>query len=143
MSAANEKLMDDVYAAWRAHDVEGVVRHFTEDCVYEDMAMGVVNRGRDGLRHFAREVLATMPDFKVVYERRFATETEGAGEWVITATWNGPFEGVDCTGKKIRFTGLSIYRFRDGLISYAKDCWDYTVMMKAFGVLRPDLKDLR
>lgn len=143
MTAANEKLMDDMYAAWRAHDVEGVAGHFTDDCVYEDMAMGVVNRGKDALRHFVREVYKTMPDFKVVYERRFATETEGAGQWVITATWNGPFEGVDRTGSKIRFTGLSLYQFRDGRISYAKDCWDYTVMMKEFGVLRPELKNLR
>lgn len=143
MSAANEKLLDDMYAAWRAHDVEKVVSYYTDDCVYEDMAMGVVNEGKDALRHFVEEVYKTMPDFKVEYVNRFATETEAAGEWVITATWNGPFEGVDCTGKKIRFTGLSRYTFRDGLIATAKDCWDYTVMMKGFGVLRPDLKTLR
>ena len=143
MSANNEKLLDDMYVAWRDHDVDRLVGYYSEDCVYEDMAMGVVNRGRDGVRGFAEEVLKTMPDFSVTYESRFANDTEGAGQWVITATWKGEFEGVDCTGKKIRFTGLSLYRFRDGKISSAKDCWDYSVMMKQFGVLRPDLKSLR
>ncbi len=143
MTAKNEKILDDMYAAWRAHDIEKVVSYYTDDCIYEDMAMGVVNDGKDQLRHFVREVYGTMPDFKVEYAHRFATETEAAGEWIITATWNGQFEGVDCTGKKIRFTGLSLYKFRDGKISHAKDCWDYTVMMKGFGVLGAALKDLR
>lgn len=143
MNAANEKLLDDMYAAWRQQDIGRLLSFYTDDCIYEDMAMGVVNAGKDQLRHFVNEVYATMPGFKVVYNHRFATETEGAGEWVITATWNGPFEGVDCSGKPIRFTGLSLYRFRDGKISHAKDCWDYTSMMRGFGVLREDLRSLR
>lgn len=143
MSSANEQLLDDMYAAWRAHDAERVVSYYTDDCIYEDMAMGVVNRGKAELRNFVHEVYKTMPDFKVVYERRFATDSEAAGQWVITATWNGLFEGVDCSGMPVRFTGLSLYRFRDGKISHAQDCWDYTVMMRAFNVLRPDLKLLR
>ncbi|MEX1147696.1 MAG: SgcJ/EcaC family oxidoreductase [Sphingomonadales bacterium] len=142
MTNANEKLLDDMYAAWRAHDAEKVASYYAQDCVYEDMAMGVVNRGRDGVLNFAREVYGTMPDFRVEYETRFATETDGAGQWIITATWNGPFEGVDRTGRKVRFTGLSLYRFRDGKISHAKDCWDFSVMMKQMGLLREDLRGL-
>lgn len=142
MSKANEKLLDDMYSAWRAHDPEKVASYYTDDCVYEDMAMGVVNRGKDQVLDFAREVYATMPDFRVVYETRFATETHGCGQWVITATWNGPFEGMDRTGWKVEFTGLSLYEFRDGKIALAKDCWDFTVMQKQLEVLRSDLRDL-
>jgi len=142
MSKANEQLLDDMYAAWCAHDPDKVAAFYTDDCVYEDMAMGVVNRGRAELLAFVREVYTTMPDFAVRYQHRFATATEAAGQWVITATWNGPFEGVDRTGHRIEFTGLSLYKFRDGKISHAKDCWDFTVMMRQFGVLRGDLRDL-
>ncbi|QIB67322.1 ester cyclase [Kineobactrum salinum] len=143
MSEIKEKLLEDVYAAWRRHDIDGLVSHFTEDCVYEDLAMGATNNGRDGLRQFAEEVLKTMPDFRVEYTRRFATEEFGAGQWVITATWNGDFEGVDCTGKPVKFTGLSYYEFEGDKISKGMDCWDFTVMMKQFGVLRDDLRLLK
>jgi predicted ester cyclase len=62
---------------------------------------------------------------------------------VIKATWNGPFEGVDCTGQRIEFTGLSMYQFRSGKIARARDCWDFTVMIRKFGVLPQDLRSLR
>lgn len=142
MAVANEQTLDAVYQAWREQDVAKLVSFFTEDCCYEDMAMGVVFNGREQLAEFAREVFKTMPDFNVSYIKRFATDRYGAGQWVITATWNGDFEGVDCTGKKIRFTGLSYYEFADGKIARAQDCWDFSVMMETFGVLRQSLRNL-
>src|SRR5690606_2378852 len=108
MNAQYEKLLDDMYKAWSDHDVEKVVGYYTDDCVYEDMAMGVVNRGKEALRQFIRDSYKALPDFRVVYTQRFASDSRAAGQWVITGTWNGLFEGVDCTGTKIRFTGLSL-----------------------------------
>jgi steroid delta-isomerase-like uncharacterized protein len=116
---------------------------FTDDCVYEDMAMGAINRGKAQLRKFAEEVLQTMPDFHVTFINPFATDEWGAASWEIKATWNGLFEGVDCTGQGIEFAGLSMYRFRDGRFCLARDCWDYTAMIRNFGVLPPDLRSLR
>lgn len=138
----NEKLLDDAYSAWCRKDVDALVACFSDDVEYEDMAMQAVMRGKTELTSFAHEVYKTMPDFHVKYTKRFATDTHGAGQWVITATWNGEFEGVDCTGKVVEFTGLSYYRFLNGKITHAQDCWNYAVMMKTFGVLSEDLRAL-
>lgn len=143
MSIRNHMLLDELVDAWSAHDIPALLAIFTDDCLYEDMAMGVVNRGKEELHHFATEVFKTMPDFQLKFPKRFATETHGASEWVITATWNGPFEGVDCTGRNITFTGFSMYTFRDGKIASNRDCWDYTAMMRQFGVLATSLRSLR
>ena len=143
MNELNEKLLDANYKAWCQHDVDKIAGYFTDDSVYEDMAMGVIFNGREQIADFAREVFKTMPDFHVAYTKRFADETFGAGQWVIKATWNGDFEGVDCTGKRIEFTGLSFYRFSDGKICRAQDCWDFSVMMEAFGVLRESLRTIQ
>ena len=143
MNEKNEKLLDDNYTAWCNHDLEAIANCFADNCVYEDMAMGVNFNGIKEVCGFAQEVFKTMPDFHVAYIKRFATDSHGAGQWVITATWNGEFEGVDCTGKKIQFTGLSYYEFRDGKIAYAQDCWDFSVMMQTFGVLRESLRNLK
>ncbi len=143
MNKKNEKLLDANYAAWCSQSLESIANCFAENCVYEDMAMNVTFNGIKEVCGFAREVFKTMPDFHVAYTKRFATDSHGAGQWVITATWNGPFEGVDCTGKKIQFTGLSYYEFREGKIVYAQDCWDFSVMMQKFGVLRESLRHLK
>ena len=143
MSVRNKMLLDELVDAWCAHDIPALLALFTDDCLYEDMAMGVVNRGKEELRRFAEEVFKTMPDFQLKFPIRFATPKWGSSEWQITATWNGAFEGVDCTGRTIVFTGLSMYSFRDGKIASNRDCWDYTVMMRQFGVLGANLRSLR
>jgi steroid delta-isomerase-like uncharacterized protein len=143
VSAHNKKVLDELVAAWCRHDIPALINLFTDDCVYEDMAMGVVNRGKAELRHFAEEVFKTMPNFHLKFPQRFATQEYGASEWVITATWAGLFEGVDCSGRDIVFTGLSMYTFRDGKLASNRDCWDYTSMMRQFGVLGASLRSLR
>jgi len=44
-------------AAWSAHDVEKVASFFTDDCVFEDMAVGVVNRYKEEAKDFAADGL--------------------------------------------------------------------------------------
>jgi steroid delta-isomerase-like uncharacterized protein len=143
MSARHEKLLDELVEAWCSHDISALLNLFIDDCLYEDMAMGVVNRGKAQLRHFAEEVFKTMPNFHLRFPQRFATEQHGASEWVITATWAGLFEGVDCSGRDITFTGLSMYTFRDSKLASNRDCWDYTSMMRQFDVLGTSLRSLR
>lgn len=143
MNQQNVELIQSMEDAWCDQDIPRLQSLFTEDCVYEDMALGAVNRGKAGIARFAEEVYGTMPDFRVRFVKKFAVDDAGASEWVIEATWRGPFEGRDCTGRKIRFTGLSLYEFRNGKISLARDCWDYTVLIKQFGVLPEALRELK
>lgn len=143
MNQQNVELIQSMEDAWCEKDIPRLQSLFTEDCVYEDMALGAVNHGRSGIVKFAGEVYGTFPDFQVRFVKKIAVDDAGASEWVIEGTWSGPFEGRDCTGKKIRFTGLSWYEFRDGKISMVKDCWDYTVFIKAFGVLPEALRKLK
>jgi len=143
MSNANVMLLDEIVVAWSKRNIPALLALFTDDCVYEDMAMGVVNHGKHELSCFATEVFKTMPDFTLRFPKRFATAHEGASEWIITATWNGLFEGVDCTGREITFTGLSMYTFRDGKLASNRDCWDYTSLMRQLGVLGANLRSLR
>jgi steroid delta-isomerase-like uncharacterized protein len=136
------ELLDNLYRHWRAQDIEGLCALFTDDCIYEDMAMRVVHEGKQALARFVSGVYGSMPDFEVVFRRRFATGRHGAGEWTVTATWRGPYEGVDVTGKRVRFEGISFYEFRDGKIARNVDCWDPTVLMEQLGVRAGRLNDL-
>lgn len=142
MAEISEAIFDALEEAWSGKDIDALTSLFTPDCIYDDMALGAHHVGRTGVREFAEGVFTVMPDFKLVFPERLVTPTRGASHWVITAHWNGPFEGIDRTGHPIRFTGLSSYTFRDGLIAHNIDCWDYVVMIKAFGVLPQALAGL-
>ena len=143
MQNKNEKLLERYPALWTAHDIEAVLENFTDDCIYEDLTLGVTNRGKEELRGFANEVYGTMPDFHLSYSDYFATETRGVALWNIKGTWNGELEGIDVTGKKVDFSGVTLFKFIDGKISRNSDYWDYTVQLKQLGVLTKELRDCR
>ena len=136
----NEKLLSEYPAAWSAHDIEKVKTFFNDDCIYEDPTLGVQKKGKDGLTAFAGEIFAMQPDFHLEYHHYFATETHGAAVWTIRNTWNGEFHGIDCTGKKVRFTGVTLFEFRDGKISRNTDYWDLTPLLVQLGVLTDELR---
>ncbi|MYW97385.1 ester cyclase [Amycolatopsis rubida] len=132
---AREWIFDRLELAWSTKDVGALTELFTEDCVYEDLALGVRHEGHEGVREFARGVFETMPDFSLTFPVRVVTPERGSSHWVIRAHWNGLFEGVDRTGHAIEFNGLSSYRFSDGKIAHNIDCWNYVQMIDGFGVV--------
>jgi steroid delta-isomerase-like uncharacterized protein len=142
MGEVTEAIFDALEEAWSTRNIDALTSLFTLDCVYEDMALGARHEGLEGVRAFAEAVFATMPDFSLTFPVRLVTPERGASHWIITAHWNGPFEGIDRTGHPIRFTGLSSYVFRDGRIVHNIDCWDYVAMIRAFGVLPATLAAL-
>lgn len=137
-----EALFDRLEKAWSEKDIDALVDLFTEDCVYEDMALGARHEGHEGIREFAQAVFAGMPDFDLTFPVRVVTPERGSSHWVIRAHWNGDFEGMDRTGHPIEFKGLSSYVFRDGRIAHNIDCWDYVQMIRAFGVVPAELAAL-
>lgn len=139
---ATPELFDSLEKAWSSQDLDALTALFTEDCIYEDMALGARHYGHDGVREFATAVFTTMPDFTLRFPIRLVTPDRGSAHWTISAHWNGPFENIDRTGYPIVFHGLSSYVFKDGRIAHNIDCWDYVSMIKSFGVLPAELSKL-
>lgn len=140
MAHDNEKLLAEYPAAWSAHDIEKIKSFFIDDCVYEDPTLGVKKKGKEGLLEFIDEILTMQPDFRLEYQHYFATDTHGAAVWTISNTWNGHFHGVDCTGKRVHFSGVTLFEFNNGKISRNTDYWDLIPLLVQLGVLTEDLR---
>jgi len=56
-----DRMFDDWAAAWSHHDVEKLVSLCTDDCVYDDVTMGAVNRGKAEMKSFANANLCCVP----------------------------------------------------------------------------------
>ncbi|SEF17036.1 nuclear transport factor 2 family protein [Jiangella alba] len=77
----------DWLAAWNAHDVEAVLRHFHDDVVFTSPVAarvlpetGGVLRGKDELRRYWTEGLRQIPDLRFTVEAVYA----GVSALVIT-----------------------------------------------------------
>jgi steroid delta-isomerase-like uncharacterized protein len=129
-------LLEDLARAWTVHDVEKVLSLCTDDCVYEDVTMGAVNRGKSELKAFAGAVLAAFPDFKMELTSAFTDGNRAGAEWIMSGTHKGDLPGMPATGKGFSLRGASICELQEGKIKRNSDYWDMVTFLKQIGLMR-------
>src|SRR5260370_40671896 len=61
-----EKLIEDWAGAWSSPTtLEKLIPLFTDDCVYEDLPLGVLTHGKTELEQFYHLTRGAFPDFKI------------------------------------------------------------------------------
>lgn len=123
--------------AENAHDLERTLATLHPDCVFEDVAFGLVWRGHEGAaRHYRQWWDAFGLRFRegeagalhlasggtVVAEGRFA------GRHV------GPFHGLAPTGLAVDFRFVVVVDFRDGLMAGERFFYDRATLARQLGV---------
>jgi steroid delta-isomerase-like uncharacterized protein len=119
-------------AYWSAHDIERLMPLFTEDVIYEDVTMGVMNRGAAECRAFVEQVLSRFPDVTFELQFSFADGTRGGAEWIMRGTRDLP--GMPATGRRVEVRGASIFEFVDDKIRRCSDYWDMATYLKQLGL---------
>lgn len=130
-----EDFVREYAAAWSTQNVEGILSFFTEDCVYEDVALGAVNTGKQALEEFLRATFAAIPDFHIEPKATFAAGPRAASEWVMSGTQSGPFPGIPATNRKFSVRGASIMEIEGGGIRRNTDYWSLAALLQQVGVL--------
>ena len=119
---------------WSTHDWPSLLQLFTEDIVYEDVTMGVVNHGGEQLRAFAEMFFAGFPDVTFELRSSFATGSSGGAEWVMRGTHRGDLPRLPATGKQIDVRGASVFEFSGDRIRRCSDYWDMMTFLKQLGL---------
>jgi steroid delta-isomerase-like uncharacterized protein len=122
-------------AYWSAHDMEHLLPLFTENVVYEDVTMGVVNRSTTELRAFGEWFFSVFPDVTFELQSSFADGTRGGAEWVMRGTHKGDLPGMPATGKGVEIRGASVIEFRGDKIRRCSDYWDMVTALKQLGLM--------
>ncbi len=123
-------IVDQWAAAWSSHDVEKVLRLFTDDCVYEDVPTASVNAGKDALRDFAEFFFAVAPDLKIELSSRLETDKWAVCEWKMSGTQQGDMPNLLATHKPFSIRGASILELHAGNIRRFTDYWDMSAIYK-------------
>jgi steroid delta-isomerase-like uncharacterized protein len=136
MATDVEKMMKDYMAAWNSHDVDKILSFFTDDCVYEDVATGVVNHGKKELISWANNLFTNMPDFQIEIKSGFGAGDWGGSEWVMTGTHaHSSNPAIPATGKRFSVRGASITEFQKGKISRNTDYWSLATFLQQVGLM--------
>ena len=135
MAIDMKKVAKDLIGAWNSHDVDKIASFFTDDCVYEDLAFGMVARGKKEINDFLKVTFVWSPDLKFELKSFFGAGGRTATEWVMTGTHAGELPGMPATGKSFSLRGVSISEQREGKISRNTDYYNLVSFLQQVGLL--------
>lgn len=114
-------------SVWRTRDVDAAAALATDDVIYEDPTLfGEHIAGKDQFRAFLTAFWQGFPDadFQICGPPHLALLGTGmAFPWRLTGTFAGDLSAdrfplaLAPTGRRVAFSGVDLYEFRDGLLS--------------------------
>lgn len=133
-SRAVEKHARSFFEATDAHDVERMLEHWADDGVEDIVPVGVF-RGKDEIRGFASGFLAASSDLEMTVERVIADDSHAVVEWRMRGTFDGSFQGLEPTGRKIDLRGTDILEIEDDRIKRLTAYYDATTFARQVGMM--------
>lgn len=135
-----ERTLGEWAAGWSTQDIERVILVCTDQCVYEDVPLGVVNHGNQELRAFGKQVFDAFPDFNIELATRVAAGDWAMLEWTMSGTHQGDLPDMPATGKPFSVRGATTLQLEDGRISRNSDYWDMATLLTQLGLM-PSLSE--
>jgi steroid delta-isomerase-like uncharacterized protein len=124
--------------AWNAHDVDALLEHVTDDVVWIE-PVHAPGRGKEALAATLADTFTGLPDFHLpVEDYQLLTSVDppmSVVAWTMTGTMTGALQGIPATGRPVRISGTTIYRFRDGLVSEYRTTYDSLDFLQQLGLL--------
>lgn len=96
-------------------------------------------RGPDGVKIFATLLRTAFPDLKLATEASIAEGDSVVNRWIFRGTHKGAIMGILPTGKKVKITGVDIFRVRANKIIENRQEWDLLGLLQQLGAAPPSI----
>ena len=123
-------------AAWNQRDPAALcTNHGAAGVVLSPMFHRV--EGRPAICRTYADLFVAFPDWEMRYEEPFVDGNRIAIFFSVAATHQGEFMGVQGTGRRCTFEGVSLFELdADLLIEHERRVYDFTGLLVQLGVLR-------
>jgi len=96
----------------------------------------VLERGPDDVKQFVTEYRSAFSDVENIVEDMIGEDDKVVNRWTLHVTHTGEFRGIPATGKRIRITGIGIFRFsEEAKVVESWDSLDQLGMLQQLGAL--------
>ncbi len=121
-----EKILKDFDTVWNLHDVDKAVSFYTDECVLEDLGLGVVCHGKKELVALFKRTFFDTPNLRCESKSLFNAGNWVAWEWTMTGTraHNSNNPAIPVTGKRFSVRGVSIIEVQGGKINRETDYYN-------------------
>lgn len=118
---------------WNRGNVDVTSEVFAPDYVRHDLRPSEAPPGPAGQAKVAADFRAAFPDLRMVVDLILAEGDLVAARWTTEGTNTGPWGRRPPTGKRARFSGVNIFRFRDGKVAELWNQRDDLGLMQQLG----------
>ena len=132
-----EYLAKEWAESWNTNDFERLCAIYSgDDFVWEDIPLGLVMKGVEGIRPFSEMWYAACPDMQVEITSAYQVGDNAWCEWDWVGTQTGavPAMGLEATNRKFHVQGAAIIELKDGKVHRWVDYWDAATLMKDLGI---------
>ena len=119
---SNLAVITEVCEAFNRHDVEGILRHFTEDADWllsrGTPPEGDRVQGIEAIRTMLRRRFRTIPDMAWEIQSHWVGGNRGCSEWIVS--------GTETNGNRLEWLGIDVWELNDdGQISKKDTYWKF------------------
>lgn len=108
-----ENFLQSFADAFNAHDMNAIMAHMTDDCVFEASAGPDIDgekfNGQEQVAKAFENVFATFPDAQWSNFKHFIVDNRGFSEWIFT--------GTKSDAARVEVTGCDLFTFKNGKIA--------------------------
>jgi steroid delta-isomerase-like uncharacterized protein len=130
-------LVEDLTAAWNAHDAERTAALYAEDGVREEFIVTHMKAaGRAEIAGLIQMYLEAMPDLALSMRHVSSGDGVLTLEWMVHATHTGDAEGWPANNEAVAFPGVSVLEVAaDGTIREERVYTDFTGLLAGAGLI--------
>jgi steroid delta-isomerase-like uncharacterized protein len=132
---ANMAAFESVFPHWNSHDVTSLIKHYNEDIVFVNIAMGETYNGKAAVRSFLEELFTALPDLELDVTLRVPRGKYVAEEYHIRGHHRGDFFGIPATGKYLDIACVSMVELRDGKLKEDHFYFDVASTLAQMGLV--------
>jgi len=123
-------------AAYGSGDADRLLALYTDDALWEEVAIGLAAHGQDEIRAHLDRLYTAVPDFTVDVTNGFVSGDQAVVEWVISGTYTSDFPGLPpAAGQHFSLRGDSVFELTDGKIRRYTEYWDAYGFLVQLGAL--------
>jgi ketosteroid isomerase-like protein len=113
------EMLANIAAAFDRHDLEGILRYFADDAVFESPRgpdrWGQRFVGKQALREAFAARFSGIPDIRYQDDEHIVDGDRGASEWTLS--------GTSTAGQRIEVRGCDLWTFRGGKVVKKDSFW--------------------
>lgn len=113
------RVLREIAAGFDTHDLDRIMAHFTDDCVFEaprgPETFGRRVEGWAAVRAAFADRFAGIPDVRYTDDSHFVATDRGVSEWLLS--------GTTVDGTRIEVRGCDIWTFRGDKVALKNSFW--------------------